>query len=133
MKKVKDVVKVTGLSKRSLQYYDEIGLMKVNRSVLNYRQYSEEDLIQLWKILLYKEMGFHLNEIKVLLTANEETRRQMMKDEMREIQNRISDLDRVYRFIEKVKDNGIPELEILSRGNEKKTYRDLAKLMAERV
>lgn len=133
MKKVKDVVKVTGLSRRTLQYYDDIGLMNVNRSALNYRQYSEEDLKRLWRVLIYKEMGFNLNEIRNLLNADEENRCQLLEAEMVEVQGRIMDLDRVYRFIGKVKDNGIPELELVRRGNESKTYRGLAKLMAERV
>lgn len=67
MLKVNDVVKNTGLSKRALQHYDEIGLMRTGRDMLNYRLYSDEDLEQLWKIQVCKKMGLRLNEIKILL------------------------------------------------------------------
>ena len=67
MLKVNDVVKNTGLSKRALQHYYEIGLMRTGRDMLNYRLYSDEDLEQLWKIQVCKKMGLRLNEIKILL------------------------------------------------------------------
>lgn len=67
MKKMKEVSALSGLSARTLQYYDERGLLTVERSAENYRLYGEEDLQRLWKILLCREMGFPLDEIRALL------------------------------------------------------------------
>ena len=58
MKKIKEVIELSGLSRRTLQYYDDTGLMDNIRTAENYRLYRDEDLEQLWKIILYKEMGF---------------------------------------------------------------------------
>lgn len=58
MKQIKEVCVLSGLSKRTLQFYDERYLLNVERSKENYRIYSEEDIDRLWLILIYKEMKF---------------------------------------------------------------------------
>ena len=70
MKKIKEVIELSGLSRRTLQYYDDTGLMDNIRTAENYRLYRDEDLEQLWKIILYKEMGFQLDEIRKLLSSD---------------------------------------------------------------
>lgn len=75
MKKIKDVSRISGLSKRTLQYYDDIGLLPAKRTKENYRLYDDNDLKRLWKILLYKEAGFELEEISRLLAAHETQQR----------------------------------------------------------
>ena len=58
MKKIKDVIRITGLSRRTLQYYDDLGLVKPKRTKENYRLYGKDELWKLWRLLIYKEMGF---------------------------------------------------------------------------
>lgn len=131
--KVKEVAKITGLSRRTLQYYDEIDLMRPSRSVLNYRLYTEEDLDRLWQIQVYKEMGFQLSEIRRLLKVNDEQRAWLLNKKLQHINVKISDLEREYNFIKKVRDNGIPERMAVAHCDSSKTYRELAKLLAERI
>ncbi len=53
--KIKDISQITGLSIRSLQYYDDIGLLKpTQRSESGYRLYSEQDLIRLQQVVTLK-------------------------------------------------------------------------------
>lgn len=60
---------ITGVSVRTLQHYDKIGLLCPNRDPDNgYRNYSDENLDQLQQILFFRECGFSLAEIKVFLT-----------------------------------------------------------------
>lgn len=66
-KKIEEVSKLSGVSKRTLQYYDDEGILPVKRSKNNYRLYDDETMERLWKILWYKEMGFDLREIKLIL------------------------------------------------------------------
>ena len=70
MKKIKDVSRISGLSKRTLQYYDDIGLLPAKRSKENYRLYDDNDLKRLWEILLYKEAGFELEEINRFMASH---------------------------------------------------------------
>ena len=61
MKSVNEVSKLSGVSRRTLQYYDEIGLLPPSAvKESGYRQYNDESLRRLWTILFYKELGFSL-------------------------------------------------------------------------
>lgn len=64
MKSVSQITKLTGVSARTLQYYDEIGLLKPSKkSSAGYRLYDDETLQKLQQILFFKELGFKLQEI----------------------------------------------------------------------
>lgn len=65
------ISKIAGVSKRTLQYYDDEGMIQVKRSENNYRLYDERALETLWKIMLYKETGMELKEIKKVLSMSE--------------------------------------------------------------
>jgi len=64
----------TGLTKRALRYYEEIGLLdRPNRTVGNYRQYTERDIARLESIKRWRELlGFSLSEIRELVSMDEE-------------------------------------------------------------
>ena len=65
---VKEVAKLSGISIRTLHYYDQIGLLKpVQRTESGYRHYSQKELLRLQQILFYKELDFPLKEILALL------------------------------------------------------------------
>lgn len=65
---VKDLSALSGVSVRTLHYYDKIGLLKpLNRTEAGYRNYGEEELLRLQQILFYKELDFPLKKIMELL------------------------------------------------------------------
>lgn len=76
LKKIEEVSKLSGISKRALQYYDDEGLLRVKRSKENYCLYDENDMEKLWEILLYKEMGFQLREIKEIFAVPKKERKE---------------------------------------------------------
>ena len=100
MKKIKEVIELSGLSRRTLQYYDDTGLMDNIRTAENYRLYRDEDLEQLWKIILYKEMGFQLDEIRKLLSSDESDMNNLLKIRAASVEQEISDLQRILAFFE---------------------------------
>jgi len=132
MKKVKEVVRISGLSKRSLQYYDEIGLLKVKRTALNYRVYSESDLDTLWDILVYKEMDLNLQVIKQLLNEDKEEQLERLDELLKKQKKQIRELERKNEFLKKIMENGIPNRRTVCKENESKTYRELVRILAER-
>lgn len=70
--KIKDISRMTSLSIRSLQYYDDIGLLKPSlRTEAGYRLYSEHDLIRLQQVVTLKFLGFPLGSIKEILERPE--------------------------------------------------------------
>ena len=68
--RINEVVKLTGVSARTLQYYDEIGLLIPQKLDNGYRDYTEENLEKLQKILFYRFLKFKLNDIKKLLEGD---------------------------------------------------------------
>ena len=68
MKTISQVAELTGISTRTLQYYDEIGLLKPSELTSSgYRMYSDEVLQKLQQILFFKELDFKLKEINEIL------------------------------------------------------------------
>lgn len=68
--RINEVAKLTGVSVRTLQYYDEIGLLIPEKLNNGYRDYSDENLDKLQKILFYRFLKFKLNDIKELLDGD---------------------------------------------------------------
>ena len=68
--RINEVVKITGVSARTLQYYDEIGLLIPQKLDNGYKDYSEENLEKLQKILFYRFLKFKLNDIRELLEGD---------------------------------------------------------------
>ncbi len=65
MKTVKDVSQLSGISIRTLRYYDEIGLLKPSAlSNSGYRLYDNKALARLQEIMFFKELEVPLSEIK---------------------------------------------------------------------
>src|SRR5262249_15160942 len=66
---VKKLAAMSGVSVRTLHFYDEAGLLKPARYGANgYRFYEEPQLLTLQQILFYRELGFELKEIRRILT-----------------------------------------------------------------
>lgn len=65
---VGEVAALAGVTVRTLHHYDRIGLLSPSgRTSAGYRQYSAADLDRLHRVLLYRELGFSLEEVATLL------------------------------------------------------------------
>ncbi len=71
---IEQVATRTGLTKRTLRYYEEVGLLPpTGRTEGNYRRYSEADLQRLERIKNLRDLlGFSLNDIRELLEVEDE-------------------------------------------------------------
>ncbi len=68
MKTVKAVARETGISVRTLHYYDEIGLLKPSTiTESGYRLYGKDDIKRLQQILFFRELDFPLKEIEEII------------------------------------------------------------------
>ena len=96
--RIEQVAARTGLTKRTLRYYEEIGLLPPpTRTEGNYRLYSEADIVQLDRIKRLRDLlGFSLAEIREIAQAEEE-REQVRAAWQRETdpRARLAWLDRV--------------------------------------
>jgi DNA-binding transcriptional MerR regulator len=65
---VGEVAALAGVTVRTLHHYDRIGLLSPSgRTAAGYRRYSAADLDRLHQVLLYRELGFPLEEVATLL------------------------------------------------------------------
>src|SRR4051812_11453599 len=65
---VKQVAAMSGVSVRTLHFYDETDLLKPAYVGANgYRFYEEPQLLMLQQILFYRELGFELKQIKAMV------------------------------------------------------------------
>lgn len=110
MKKTNEVSKLVGVSRRTLQYYDNEGLLDVKRSKNNYRLYDENALERIWKIMLYKEMGFNLKEIHELLLLSENEQKDYLKGHMQKIEEEINALQDQIDFILMIIEQEMPNV-----------------------
>src|SRR6266581_2122644 len=99
---IEQVATRTGLTKRTLRYYEEVGLLPpAGRTEGNYRRYSEADIQRIERIKeLRNLLGFSLSDIRQILEAEEE--RGLIKMAYRQetdAEGKIAQLDRADELI----------------------------------
>lgn len=83
MRTVKEVSLLTGVSVRTLHYYDKIGLLcPAKKEASGYRLYNDEDLERLQQILFFRELEFPLKEIKAILDSREFDKDKALKQQI---------------------------------------------------
>ena len=98
MKTVKEVSKLTGVSVRTLHHYVAIGLLRPTQvTEAGYRLYDEDALEQLYLILVYRELGIPLKQIRTILDAPDFDRNRvlshqiaLMQQQKEKLENRIA-------------------------------------------
>ena len=80
---IKEFAELTGVSVRTLHYYDEIGLLKpafVDKST-GYRFYDETSLLRMQEILFYRELDFSLKSIGEILSSSDYDTKKALEDQ----------------------------------------------------
>ncbi|WP_256759486.1 MerR family transcriptional regulator [Cohnella sp. WQ 127256] len=88
--KVGDLAKLTGLTVRTLRFYDQIGLFSPSgQTESGHRLYSESDLSRLHQILSLKELGLSLEEIKSTLIGGQISPLEIVNLQINQINDQI--------------------------------------------
>ena len=80
---IREFAELTGVSVRTLHYYDEIGLLTpafVDRTT-GYRYYDEASLLRMQEILFYRELDFSLKSIEKILSSPNYDRRKSLEEQ----------------------------------------------------
>jgi DNA-binding transcriptional MerR regulator len=99
---IEQVAALTGLTKRTLRYYEEVGLLTpTDRTEGNYRRYSEDDIERLERIKKLRDLlGFSLADIRELLDADDERGQiKVAYQNETEASGKIAQLDRADELI----------------------------------
>jgi DNA-binding transcriptional MerR regulator len=104
---VKQVAGLSGVSVRTLHFYDESGLLKPAYVAANgYRFYEEPQLLMLQQILFYRELGFELKQIKKILKRKDfekvaalESHRKVLQKNLSRTRSLIETIDKTIRHL----------------------------------
>ncbi len=99
---VKKLAELSGVSVRTLHYYDEIGLLMPSYVADNgYRYYEEEQLLNLQQILFFRELGFELKKIQTITKQPDFDRAQALKTHREAILRKTTRLKELVETIDK--------------------------------
>lgn len=102
MRTVKEISDLTGISVRTLHYYDEIGLLKpTEKSDAGYRLYDDKELETLQQILFFREFDISLKEIKAVLDNPALERNQILQVQRKML---VTKKERMERLIASIDD-----------------------------
>ena len=102
MRTVKEISDLTGISVRTLHYYDEIGLLKpTEKSDAGYRLYDDKALETLQQILFFREFDISLKEIKAVLDNPALERNQILQVQRKML---VTKKERMERLIASIGD-----------------------------
>lgn len=125
MKTVHEISKLTGISVRTLHYYDEIGLLKPTRtSPAGYRLYDDKALELLQQILFFKEFDMPLKEIKAILEDPDLDRAQLFYSQKQALLLKKARLERIISSIDDIlKGENKMDFAIFNQDDIQKMYR----------
>lgn len=108
---VKELAQISGVSIRTLHWYDEVGLLKPAYHGSNgYRYYEEEQLLILQQILFFRELGFELKQIRKVLGRTDfdkmvalSSHRQVLKKNLEQTRKLIKTIDKTIEHLKGTK------------------------------
>lgn len=97
---VKKLSKLSGVSVRTLHWYDKIGLLKpAYYGDNNYRYYEEEQLLMLQRILFFRGLGFQLDTIKKILAHDDLDNSKSLSEHKNSLKKKISQFEQFVNII----------------------------------
>ncbi len=109
---VSEVSKLTGVSIRTLQYYDTIGLLKPSKYTgSGYRLYDDTALERLQQILLFRELEFSLNEIKEIIDAPDFDRKKALEQQIELLLLKKEHIENLIVFARGIKMLGVKKMD----------------------
>lgn len=107
MMTVNEVSKLTGVSIRTLQYYDKIGLLHpAEYTEAGYRLYDDAALERLQQILLFRELEFPLKDIAGIVTSPDFDRTKAIQQQIRLLTLKKEHLEKLIDFAREIKTTG---------------------------
>lgn len=110
MMTVHEVSRLTGVSIRTLQYYDRIGLLPpAEYTEVGYRLYDDTALETLQQILLFRELEFPLKEIRQIIQSPAFDRRKALEQQVELLELKKERLDRLIALARGIQTTGVKQ------------------------
>ncbi|MBP0967484.1 MAG: MerR family transcriptional regulator [Oscillospiraceae bacterium] len=112
MRTVKEVSDLTGLSVRTLQYYDSIGLLHPDAHTgAGYRLYDDTALDTLRQIMLFRELGFPLRQIREILNNPDYDKNKALEQQISLLMLQKERLEKLILFAQGIQTRGVNEMD----------------------
>jgi DNA-binding transcriptional MerR regulator len=112
MMTVNEVSKLTGVSIRTLQYYDKIGLLRpAEYTGAGYRLYDDAALEKLQQILLFRELEFPLKDIKEIVTRSDFDKRKALDQQIGLLELKKEHIENLIDMCKGLKQRGVRKLD----------------------
>ena len=89
---IKDVEKKLNISRANIRFYEKEGLLEPKRNENEYRNYSENDISKLEKILLFRKCNISIENIRLIFN-NEKSIEDVFKEQITVIENEVKQLE----------------------------------------
>ena len=112
MMTVNEVSKLAGVSIRTLQYYDKIGLLKpAEYTESGYRLYDDTAIERLQQILLFKELEFPLKDIKEIIMSPDFDKKKALDQQIELLTLKKEHLENLISYARGIKTRGVKNMD----------------------
>ena len=98
---INEVIQQVDLTKRAIKYYEEQGLLSVNKDENGYRNYTKEDVALLKELSVYRKLGISIKDIKILLEKKDyQLLNNIYKEKINKLEECRNEAESLKRFID---------------------------------
>lgn len=99
--KIKQVEELVGITRKNIRFYEDQGLLNVERAENGYREYHQEDVIRLQEIKLFRKMDISIEEMK-LLFEKKKSLQICLEQHLKELEHRKEGLSKMQDICERL-------------------------------
>lgn len=99
--KIKQVEELVGITRKNIRFYEEQGLLNVERAENGYREYHQADIIRLQEIKLFRKMDISIEEMK-LLFEKKKSLQICLEQHLKELEHRKEGLLKMQEMCERL-------------------------------
>ena len=135
MRTVKEVSNLTGISVRTLHYYDEIGLLKpTGKSEAGYRLYDDKALEALQQVLFFREFDIPLKKIKAIMANPTLDRNQILEMQKKMLTAKKERMERLIASIDDIlKGENKMDFAVFSKTEIEEMFQTMTEHMPENI
>ena len=112
MRTVNEVSKLTGVSIRTLQYYDKIGLLRPTEyTESGYRLYDEKAMEKMQQILLFRELEFPLKDIKDIINRSDFDKKKALEQQIELLKLKKEHIENLLKLCRDLQTKGVKKLD----------------------
>lgn len=102
---IKEVEQCLGVPRATVRFYEKEGLLSPTRSENGYREYSEEDVVLLKKIIIFRKLGFAVSDIEDVLDGAKPMS-EALENNIESLTRQMQELQGAMTLCRKMQENG---------------------------